>query len=92
MMSFIERCSYWANKKDQKMKQQKQQLEKDAIQRCTFRPLTQKTKPLIKTEVSEFNKRGIIEFFERVDQAKRKKKEQQAQEKQSNWKNQITRP
>ncbi|CAD8209661.1 unnamed protein product [Paramecium pentaurelia] len=88
-MPFEQRNRYWETKKQEKLVQYQKDVQNESQQLCTFKPQVNKKIAQKSVKVSEFNKKGLITYFERVQQANKKKEEPK---KSSKWKPGITIP
>ena len=90
------RCTSWQQKRQEKIYQAKQYQDSKEYYQCTFTPMIQPQVPdLVPEGVSEFNRKGIIEYFERIEQAKQikcQKERQQQSRAGEKWQNRITVP
>ncbi|CAD8127536.1 unnamed protein product [Paramecium sonneborni] len=88
-MPFQQRNRYWETKKQQKLIQYQKDVQNESQSLCTFKPQVNKKIEQKSVRVSEFNKKGLITYFERVQQANKKKEEPK---KTSKWKPGVTIP
>ncbi|CAD8193099.1 unnamed protein product [Paramecium octaurelia] len=88
-MPFEQRNRYWETKKQEKLVQYQKDVQTESQSLCPFKPQVNKKIALKSAKVSEFNKKGLITYFERVQQANKKKEEPK---KSSKWKPGVTIP
>lgn len=70
-IDIIERTQLWQKKRSERLAEAKMHQQSKEQFECTFTPSISQTIPEFVPEgVSDFNRRGIIEYFERLEQAK----------------------
>ncbi|CAD8126405.1 unnamed protein product [Paramecium sonneborni] len=75
-MPFQQRNTYWETKKQEQLIQYQKDVQNESQSLCTFKPQVNKNIAQNSVKVSEFNKKGLITYFERIQQANKIKSNQ----------------
>ena len=87
----------WKKRRDERLVQAQEVREAEEEQSCTFRPSIHNVSiwkgPEKAAELSDFGKKGLVQYIERVDNARKKKQEKSLNTRYGDkWENKITVP